>query len=518
MKTITILFLCCASLVVANGWQEAADIAVTTDDSAIRETALEAIREANPSWNDILSKLQVRTFDSGGPTDTLLLEKTMCVDSVERPYVLYIPSGYESSKPYPLIVYLHGGVSRAEIIDDPIAYADDNEFLGLAKTAGWFILFPFGQKDATWWDDVGMANVKNLIRTVKRQYNIDNDRVWMAGFSDGASAGFGFAMLDPNDFGAVIALNGHMGVASLDGDLPVYARNFANTPVYAVTTDNDGLYPTSKMGPTLEMALDAGGDILYRTLSGDHSFSYAEKELPRIRRFLERHPRDPLPHEIVWECADSEYGRCRWFVIDEIALESPKPWHDDWNTSLLDDRITIGFFSDDAFEGSGVRVGNLADGETFASNAGLQPGDVIIGGGSMSIENMGDLITFKGTLSRGDRAELAVLRGNERLNLVGEIPKATYYNIFKRDRPSGMVRVRYSNNRVDAECSRVRSFRILVHPDMFNLDKPIQVWVNGELMFDKLVKPDAGYLVSSFLERFDRDSAFVAEITIIIPE
>ncbi len=82
--------------------------------------------------------------------------------------------------------------------------------------------------------------------------------MWLGGFSDGASAAFLYGMVAPNDYAAFVALNGHMGVGSLDGNLPTYAPNLANTPVYAVTTFDDPLYPARVMRRTIEMAREAG--------------------------------------------------------------------------------------------------------------------------------------------------------------------------------------------------------------------------------------------------------------------
>ena len=53
--------------------------------------------------------------------------------------------------------------------------------------------------------------------------------------------------------------------------------------------------------------------------------------------FLERHPRDPFPSEIVWEAGDSKFGLCRWFAIDGITTEEPAAWHVDHNVALVDD-------------------------------------------------------------------------------------------------------------------------------------------------------------------------------------
>lgn len=366
---------------------------------------------------------------------------------------------------------LHGGVGAAEVHDDPVGSVSENELGALALERGWIALFPFGQAGATWWDEAGMANIKTLVRTVKREFNVDDDRVWMAGFSDGASAGFAHAMLAPTDYSAFVALNGHMGVASLDGDLPTYAPNMAATPVFATTTFDDRLYPSRKMAPSIAMARAAGADIYYREFPGEHDFDDVVSELPAIARFLERHPRDPLPSRIVWEAGSTDLGKCRWLAIDRITTDEPSPWHVDHNVAFMDDRITIGFQPDYDFDGSGIRVGVLSDGDYPARNIGLVAGDVIVKADDARMDSLPDLDEWKATVERGDRFEMTVLRDGARVVLRGALPEPAGYFIFKRDVPSAAVRADFAANRIEVETSRVGAFRVLVHPDMVALDQ-----------------------------------------------
>jgi len=384
----------------------------------------------------------------------------------------------------------------------------------LASREGWLALFPFGQLGATWWDEAGMANVRGLIRAVKRECNVDDDRVWLGGFSDGASAAFLYGMVAPNDYAAFVALNGHMGVGSLDGNLPTYAPNLANTPVYAVTTFDDPLYPARVMRRTIEMARSAGAQILYRELPGVHDFDYADEELPRIASYLRRHPRDPFPSRIVWEAARPEYGACRWLAIDQVSTAEPEAWHRDFNVALPDETVTVGFFPDESHEGDGVLVGGLSEGDTAARDMRLEPGDVIVAGGGRPIRTTDDLYDYKTTLERGGPMSLTVVRGDRRLLLEGRLPEPGAYNCFKRELPSGLARASFSANRVDVEASRVGAFRILVHPDMFRLDQNVVVTVNGKTVRDAPVTPDVGFLLRNFLENRDRRLLYVAEITV----
>ena len=409
---------------------------------------------------------------------------------------------------------LHGGVGAAEIDDDPLGHVAENDLGALADERGWISVFPFGQAGATWWDDVGMTNIRTLVRTVKREFNVDDDRVWMAGFSDGASAAFAHAMLEPTDYAAFVALNGHMGVASLDGDLPSYAPNMSVTPIFATTTFDDGLYPSYRMRRSIEMAREAGADSYYREVPGEHDFEDVKDELPAVARFLDRHARDPFPSRVAWEAGSTDFGECRWLAIDRITTDEPAQWHEDHNVALTDDRITIGFQPDYDFEGPGILVGVLSDGDYPARNIGLKAGDVIVKADDARTDSLPDLNEWKATVERGDAIEMAVLRDGEKVVLRGELPEAAGYFIFKRDVPSAAVRAGFAANRIDVRTSRVGAFRVLVHPDMVSLDQNLVIEVNGEVVHDDIVRPDLKFMLENYLENRDRSLLYVAEVAI----
>lgn len=496
----------------AESWEGALDALLAAEDSGERQTLVDEITAAGPAWEEVAARIEGLEFPRPGKRG-VQVRSIACLDGVERPWVLFVPSGYDPAEPCPLLVRLHGGVSRPEITEDLETYAEESEWTAFAEEHRMLAVYPQGQVDATWWDEVGMALINDLVRTLKREFNVDDDRVYMGGYSDGASGSFTFAMVDPSDYAAFFPLSGHMGVGSLDGDLALYAPNMYNTPVYAVTSFDDRLYPSSKMRKTIEMAQLAGGDIYYREQEGEHDFSYAPDELPRLARFLKRHPRDPFPSRVVWETSSPRFGRCRWLAIDEVTLTPTAAWHTDHNVALTDDWVIIGFTPDYTFEGEGMRVGTVHE-ETFAAEVGLLEGDVIVGADGVRITSEDDLDAWKTTVERGDAVEIEVLRDGQPLVFAGELPEVQHYFVFKREVPSGMARASFAGNRVKIQTSRVGALRIFVHPDMFHLERPIVVVVNGEVVFDGLVEPDLAFMLANFLEHRDRKLLYVAQIAI----
>lgn len=496
----------------AADWQQQLDELIATEPGAQRDALLTEVVSAAPDWQAVADYLRATSFPPA-PGGYFVEHEALCLDGVERPWLVYVPSGYDPARPTPLFVKLHGGVGTPNLPDDPRAEEQDSPWLPFAEEHGYLVLFPYGQEGATWWDEVGMANVAQQLRDAKRSYNVDDDRVYMGGFSDGASASFCHAMVAPTDYGAFVALNGHLGVGSLDGDLPLYAPNLANTPLYATTTFDDALYPSRRMHPAIEMARAAGGDVYYRELPGVHDFDFADTELPRIARFLGRHPRDPLPHRIIWEAARPEYGKCRWFSIDRVAFAEPAPWHKDHNAALVDEMIVIGFQPDETFEGPGMLVASVVEGYA-ADSLGLLEGDVIVKAGEMEIATGDDLWEYKGGLSRGDPVSLVVVRDGQEVTLSGNMPPPESYFIFKREQPSARAKVGFSANHVNIQGSRLGAFTVYVHPDMFRLEEEVVITVNGEEVFREVVEPDLGFMLEQFLQDRDRTLLYVARISV----
>src|SRR5262249_40612777 len=142
------------------------------------------------------------------------------------------PKKYDPAQKYPLFVSLHGGVSRRELLPDGIV---DQMRHGLDEDADKYslmVLMPLGEKGATWFDRVGMANVLSQVAAVKRHYNVDENRVLLGGFSDGASGSFIMGLFHPTPWAGFLALSGSVAVANL-APLDAFPANLVSRPIHS---------------------------------------------------------------------------------------------------------------------------------------------------------------------------------------------------------------------------------------------------------------------------------------------
>jgi len=167
MRFFALLLVLTASL-SAKDWKNDLKALLEARSKVEQESLIAKILVARPDWKEVSTYIRSISFIQPEKTGIAILNKTTCIDSVERPWILYIPGNYRADIPTPLLVILHGGVSRPKLIEDPLGYANENPFTSFGEKEGWLVLYPFGQSGATWWDDVGLAIIKNLIREVKR--------------------------------------------------------------------------------------------------------------------------------------------------------------------------------------------------------------------------------------------------------------------------------------------------------------------------------------------------------------
>ncbi|HUW82084.1 MAG TPA: prolyl oligopeptidase family serine peptidase [Phycisphaerae bacterium] len=136
------------------------------------------------------------------------------VDGSAQPYSLYVPDDYDERRAYPLIVYLHG--SGNPHYGDGVIFerysADDNRYIKVRICA----------RQARRYGPLAVRDVFDVIDDIQSQYNIDEDRVYLYGYSAGGFATFDIVARYPHRFAAIAILAG----AGLNGN----EENLVNLP------------------------------------------------------------------------------------------------------------------------------------------------------------------------------------------------------------------------------------------------------------------------------------------------
>ncbi len=430
-------------------------------------------------------------------------------------YTLEIPETYDPAKKYQVRVQLHGGVGRIEASTAPRAGAG-NRLAGVEQ----IYVLPYAWRDAPWWSARQIDNIRAILDIVKQTYNVDENRVALAGVSDGGTAAYYVAMRDTTPFASVLPLNGFIRVlenetAEADGDL--YPNNLRNKPLFVVNGGRDPMYPTSVVDPYVEHLKRAGIDLVYRPQpNAAHDTSWWPELKDSFERFVADHPRIALPDMLTWESGPPNIpSRAHWLVIDRLRAARPdEPDFSDVN------RMPTQAVADFGTRQSGMRINRVITGSN-AEQIGLRSGDVVLTINNQPASLEGDLAEMLRGFPAGRPLLLTVRRGAERVRLMGRYAPAVLPGaadaMFSRGRESGRVDLVRTGNRVDAKSRGLAAFTLLLSPDQFDLNRPVTVTVNGRTVFDGIVQRDVRTLQKWAERDNDRTMLFAAELPIAVP-
>lgn len=134
---------------------------------------------------------------------------------VEREYRIYVPNVYNGNEAVPVLLNLHGYTSNAF---EQEVYGD---FRSIADTANFILVHPQGTTDAggtTFWNAFGsptetvddVSFISALIDTVSANYNVDENRVYSTGMSNGGFMSYKLACELSSKIAAVASVTGSM--------------------------------------------------------------------------------------------------------------------------------------------------------------------------------------------------------------------------------------------------------------------------------------------------------------------
>lgn len=242
------------------------------------------------------------------------LNESMLHDCVTREYIVYVPAVYNGSSPVPLLFNFHGyGMSA----NSQMSYGN---MRAVADTAGFILVYPQGTlfwgsphwNVGSWTsgstaDDIGFTEA--MIDTLSANYNIDLNRVYSCGYSNGGYFSFELACQLSAKIAAIGSVGGTMStetynscnpshptpVVTIHGtddatvsysggkpdnseslsDVNTYWANYNNTIVSPVVSTLPNINTTD--GSTVELSLYNNGDNCtsvehYKVIGGDHDW------------------------------------------------------------------------------------------------------------------------------------------------------------------------------------------------------------------------------------------------------
>ena len=183
------------------------------------------------------------------------------------PYRLFVPENYESGKKYPMVLWMHGGAGRGtdnrkqisggNKIGSTVWTKPENQSKNPAFVlAAQFPRRAFRARDESRAEtNQNLKNIVSLIASIKNKYNIDPDRIYVAGQSFGGYGTWWMIAHNPRMFAAAVPICG--------GGEPDKARSMKDVAIWAFHGAKDRTVSVERSREMIKAIEKAGGKPKY---------------------------------------------------------------------------------------------------------------------------------------------------------------------------------------------------------------------------------------------------------------
>jgi phospholipase/carboxylesterase len=130
------------------------------------------------------------------------------------PVRTFLPVHYEPRYPYPLLVFFHGQGGNEEQILRLAPRLSRRNYISIGLRGPVSLATAHGPRSFSWGDNETVSLVEDyLISSVEQtrlKYHVHSERIYLAGFAEGATMAYRLGLTFPEKLGGVISLNGAM--------------------------------------------------------------------------------------------------------------------------------------------------------------------------------------------------------------------------------------------------------------------------------------------------------------------
>ena len=222
-------------------------------------------------------------------------------------YRLFIPADYDSTKPYPLVLFLDGaggrggdnevqltGTQGATVWAKPeeqakhpcfvLAPQCPSDLTGKYDKMGWTSLMSKGPSDP-YKPRPELETAYHILQDVISKYSIDKNRVYCTGLSMGGFGTWAIAISHPDIFAALVEESG--------GGDPANLSKVAKLPIWIFHSIKDPTISINFAKSTVSALMKAGGTPRYTAYAEDASF-YPSAHLAWVPAYANTEMRDWL--------------------------------------------------------------------------------------------------------------------------------------------------------------------------------------------------------------------------------
>ena len=200
-------------------------------------------------------------------------------DGVNREYVLYIPNSYDGTSSVPVLFNFHG------FGDNASDYMNNADMRAVSESDTFILVYPQGSclDGSSHWnpcptggdnkstvDDVGF--VESMISEISSQYNVDMERIYATGYSNGGMMAYGLANYKSDLIAAVASVSGAMldCIGSTSHPMPVVHLHGTSDGVLPYNGSSDW----SSAQSTLDHWINFNNTVLTPTVTSDNNIEH----------------------------------------------------------------------------------------------------------------------------------------------------------------------------------------------------------------------------------------------------
>lgn len=200
------------------------------------------------------------------------------VDGTYQPYRLYVPTDYNTSSAYPLLVLLHGMGGDENTMFDGYG---NGAILKAAEHHSYLVACPKGREPAAMYLGPAEQDVLDVLADVSRAYKINPNRIYLAGHSMGAYGTWSIAADHPDVFAALAPISG--------GGNTAIAPKLKSMPQFVVHGDADPTVPVTQSRLMVEAMKKAGAEVKYTEVPGGNHVDVVVPIFDAMFLFFDRH-------------------------------------------------------------------------------------------------------------------------------------------------------------------------------------------------------------------------------------
>jgi predicted peptidase len=139
--------------------------------------------------------------------ETGFLARSLTIGGTAYRYVVYVPRDYEPSRPWPVILFLHGSGERGTDGWRETIHGVANTIRFEPARVPAIVVFPQAPPETRWLDEPAEAAMQALDKAIA-EFHGDPSRVYITGLSMGGYGTLHLAMAHPNRFAAAVVVCG----------------------------------------------------------------------------------------------------------------------------------------------------------------------------------------------------------------------------------------------------------------------------------------------------------------------